>query len=216
MKKSLTQKTSSLEELLNFDKRLFFLLIVLVFLTIRFLTNTRIIEAIPDHENLEKSGDFLIFHIFNTLNYIWTPFALLWKFTVIAFLFWLGSFMIGYKISFKELWQFALAAELVFVFPELLRLLIFLDPDPSTTFLEIDTYRPFSLISLIGPQQIQPRFHYALASFNVFEIFYGIFWVFGFRMISGRNLKESFQVVLVSYFLPLLIWIVFYVLVYRA
>ena len=77
----LAQKIS---EALDFDKRLFFVVLVLTFLVIRYLTNTLVLEAIPDSERLEAQGDLLFFHIFNTLNYLWTPFALLWKFTVIA------------------------------------------------------------------------------------------------------------------------------------
>jgi len=216
MTKSLSPDAARLKELIDFDKRLFFFLIVILFLVIRFLTNTLILEAIPGHQNLEESGEFLVFHIFNTLNYIWTPFALLWKFTVIAFLFWLGSFMIGYKVPFKELWQFALVAEVIFIFPELIRLLVYLSPDPSVSFREIDEYRPFSLLSVFDTENLASRYHYAFASLNVFEILYGIFWVYGFQMISRRSLKESFHVVLLSYFFPLLLWLGFYVLVYRA
>ena len=90
-------------EALDFDKRLFFVLLVIIFLVIRYLTNTLILEAIPDSEQLDAQGDLLFFHIFNTLNYLWTPFAFLWKFTVIAFLFWSIGLTIGYKVKFKAL-----------------------------------------------------------------------------------------------------------------
>lgn len=216
MNKISSQKIIHLKELIDFDKRLFFFLLVLIFLIIRYLTNMLILEAIPGNQNLEESGEFLIFHVFNALNYFWTPLALLWKFTVIAFLFWLGSFMIGYKVSFKELWQFALVAELIFIFPELMRLLVYFSPDTAPSFNEIDTYRPLSVFSLIGNQNLPLRYHYALASFNIFEVFYGIIWVYGFKMIGKRSLKESFFVVLISYFLPFLIWIGFYITVYRT
>lgn len=215
MPKYSSQKISHLKELIDFDKRFFFFLLVLIFLIIRYLTNALILDAIPGSENLEKSGEFLIFHIFNALNYLWTPLALLWKFTVIAFLFWLGSFMLGYKVSFKELWQFALVAEMIFVFPELLRLFIFWAPNTAPSFGEINAYRPLSILSLINDQNLSPRYQYAWASFNIFEILYVIIWVYGFQMIGKRSLKESFYVVLLSYFLPFLIWIGFYITAYR-
>ena len=119
----LAQKIS---EALDFDKRLFFGVLVLTFLVIRYLTNTLVLEAIPDSERLEAQGDLLFFHIFNTLNYLWTPFALLWRFTVIAFLFWSIGLTIGYKVKFKALWQFALVAELIFIFPEFCLIDIFM------------------------------------------------------------------------------------------
>src|SRR5690606_14676448 len=151
MAKTLTPEGQRLKELIDFDKRVYFLVLVFLFLLIRYLTNTLILEAIPDYDNLEARGDFMIFHIFNALNYLWTPFALLWKFTVISFLFWLGAFLIGYKVPYKELWQFALIAEVVFVFPELVRLLVYIAPETGVTYMEIDEYRALSLLSLLGP-----------------------------------------------------------------
>lgn len=216
MAKSLTPQAQRLKDLIDFDKRLYFFVLVFLFLLIRYLTNTLILEAIPDSENLESQGDFMIFHIFNALNYLWTPFALLWKFTVISFLFWLGSFIIGYKVPYKELWQFALIAELVFIFPELIRLLIYLNPSTGVTFMEIDEFRPFSMLSLIGAGQVQAQYHYVLGTINIFEIIYGVVWVYGFHMISRRSFKESSIVVLVSYYLPLIIWLTWYVMVYRG
>jgi len=215
MAKTLSPEAQRLKNLIDFDKRLYFFMLVFLFLLIRYLTNMLIIEAIPDSENLQKNGDFMIFHIFNALNYLWTPFALLWKFTVISFLFWLGAFMLGYKVPYKELWQFALVAELIFIFPELIRLLVYLSPDSGVTYLEIDAYRPLSILSLVGPENVAPQYHYVFATLNIFEIFYGVIWGYGFHMISRRPLLESSVVVLVSYYLPLAIWLTWYVMVYR-
>lgn len=212
----LSPEAERLKELIDFDKRLYFLILVLLFLAIRYLTNILILEAIPDYENLEASGSFMIFHIFNALNYLWTPLALLWKFTVISFLFWLGAFMIGYKVPYKELWKFALVAEVIFILPELIRLLVYLSPDSGVTFKEIDEYRAFSMLSLLGSENVAQQYHYALGTVNIFEILYGILWMYGFHMISRRSLGESSLVVLVSYFFPLAVWLSFYVIVYRG
>lgn len=216
MAKALTQVGKRLKELIDFDKRIFFLVLVFLFIFIRYLTNTLILEAIPDYSNLEARGDFMIFHIFNALNYLWTPLALLWKFTVISFLFWLGAFLIGYKVSYKELWQFALIAELIFIFPELIRLLVYIAPKTGVTFIEIDEYRALSLLSLIGSASVAAQYHYALGTVNIFEIIYGIVWLFGFHMISRRPFKECAVAVIVSYYLPLAIWLTWYIMVYRA
>ena len=149
-----------LQELIDFDKRLYFFVLVVIFLVIRYLTNTLILESIPDYENLEKQGGLLFFHIFNTLNYLWTPFALLWKFTVTSFLFWSIGLMIGYKANFKELWKFALVAEVVFIFPELLRLLLYMNPSGSVTYLDIQNFEPFSALWLVGHGQVDEKYLY--------------------------------------------------------
>jgi hypothetical protein len=216
MAKPLSSDAQRLKELIDFDKRFYFTFLVLLFLLIRYLTNSFILETIPDFENLEARGDFIIFHLFNLANYIWTPFSLLWKFTVIAFLFWLGAFMIGYKVPYHELWQFAMISEIVFALPELIRLVVFLAPDSGATFVEIDEFRAFSVLQLVGPENIAKQYHYALATLNIFEVIYAICWVYGFRMISGRSFKESILVTLVSYLLPLVVWLSWYILVYRG
>jgi hypothetical protein len=179
------------------------------------LTNTLILEAIPDSEQLDAQGDLLFFHIFNTLNYLWTPFAFLWKFTVIAFLFWSIGLTIGYKVKFKALWQFALVAELIFIFPELLRLLWYMNPSGTVSYLEIQNFEPLSALWLVGPENVQERFHYPLSLLNLFEIGYGVVWVLGFHTLSRRSIQESIPVVLLAYFLPLLLWLAFYAASYR-
>ena len=202
-------------EALDFDKRLFFVLLVSIFLVIRYLTNTLILEAIPDSEQLDAQGDLLFFHIFNTLNYLWTPFAFLWKFTVIAFLFWSIGLTIGYKVKFKALWQFALVAELIFIFPELLRLLWYINPSGTVSYLEIQNFEPLSALWLVGPENVHERFHYPLSLLNLFEIGYGVAWVLGFHTVSRRSIQESIAVVLLAYFLPLLLWLAFYAASFR-
>lgn len=203
------------QEALDFDKRLFFVLLLLILLVIRYLTNTLVLEAIPDSERLEAQGDLLFFHIFNTLNYVWTPFALLWKFTVIAFLFWSIGLTMGYKVSFKALWQFALVAEAIFIFPELLRLLVYMAPSGNISYLEIQNFEPLSALWLVGPENVHERFQYPLSILNLFEIGYGVAWVLGFHSISRRSIQECIPVVLIAYFLPLLLWLAFYAGAYR-
>jgi hypothetical protein len=215
MAKSPSPQAQRLNELIDFDKRVFFLVLVLIFLLIRYFTNTLILESIPEFERLDAQGDLMFFHIFNTLNYLWTPFALLWKFTVIAFLFWSLGLMIGYKADFKELWKFALVAEIVFIFPELLRLLIYMNPSGNVSYLEIQNFEPLSALWLVGPGNVEEKLHYPLSVLNLFEVIYGIFWVYGYHMISRRSFQESTLVVLFAYFLPLLIWLAFFIGAYR-
>jgi hypothetical protein len=204
-----------IEELINFDKRVFFILLLILFYSIRFLTNDILVKAIPGFEQLEQDGSLSIFYIFNALNYIWTPFALLWKFTVVAFVIWIGAFSWGFKVSFRKLWQFVLVAEIVFIFPELIKLLYVMFTSEQLTPEEIKDYSPLSLFSWINPQTIAVKFHYTLKTLNIFEILYWIILTLGFHSISKRSLKTSALVVLSSYVLGLVIWLVFYSITYR-
>ncbi|MBS4070310.1 MAG: sulfate ABC transporter permease [Algoriphagus sp.] len=215
MAKPASPLAQRINEAIDFDKRIFFLVLLFTFLLIRYFTNALILESIPDSDRLDGQGDLLFFHIFNTLNYLWTPFALLWKFTVIAFLFWSIGLMVGFKANFKDLWKFALVAEIVFIFPELLRLLVYMNPSGNVSYLEIQNFEPLSLLWVIGPDHVAEKYHYPLSVLNIFEIIYGVLWVLGYHAISRRTLEESTLVVLFAYFLPLLIWLGFYIGAYR-
>lgn len=215
MAKPTSPLAQRLKELIDFDKRIYFFLLLIIFLVIRYLTNTLILESIPGYESLESQGGLMFFHIFNSLGYVWTPFAMLWKFTVIAFLFWSMGLMVGYKANFKELWRFALVAEMVFIFPELLRLLVYMNPSSSVSYFDIQNFEPLSVLWLVGPSNVAEKFHYPLSVLNVFELIYGAIWVLGFHSISRRTIEESALVVLIAYFLPLLLWLGFYIGAYR-
>lgn len=210
---NLSQRT---EEIINFDKRIFFILLVAIFLIISYLTNELILQSIPGHGVLEQEGALTYFHIFNSLNYIWTPFAFLWKFTLTAFTLWIGGFMAGYKLSFKYLWQFTMIAEVIFIIPELLRLLWFVGVVEPENYQEIETFHPLSLYSLLNGAQMDPRYHYPLGAINIFELAYWGLLAIGVHTISRKSFNHSLLIVLGSYTLCFFLWLGFYIVVYKA
>ncbi|KEO74780.1 hypothetical protein [Anditalea andensis] len=215
MSKVTTKLSERTEELINFDKRIFFIFLVATFILIRYLTNQIILQAIPGHEQLERDGSLTFFYIFNTFNYLWTPFALLWKFTLSAFLLWVGAFIFGHKISFRDLWKFVLVAELIFIFPELIRLLWFL-VEPPMSYLEIKDFHPLSLYSLVNSGHIHPRYHYPLQAINLFELLYCVILSVGIHMLSRRSLEQSFILVICSYGIGFIVWLFYYAMVYKG
>lgn len=215
MAKPASQLAQRIEDLINFDKRLFFVVLVMFYLMIRFVTNDIILESIPGYEKLSQDGSLTFFFIFNALHYIWTPFELLWKFTLTSFTIWTGVFILGYKVSFRAMWKFVLVAEFIFIFPELLKLLIFISPSGSISAQEIKDYYPLSLMSLLDTTEIHRRFFYPLKTLNIFEIIYCGILTLGVHTYSRRSLKTSFMMVLFGYVLPMVGWLVFYILVYK-
>lgn len=215
MAKPASQFAQRIEDLINFDKRLFFTVIVIFYLVIRFIINDIILETIPGYEKLVQDGSLTFFFIFNALHYIWTPFELLWKFTLTSFVIWTGIFILGYKVSFRVMWKFVLVAEVIFIFPELLKLLLFIAPSDSVTAQEIKDYYPLSLMNLLDTTAIHRRFFYPMKTLNLFEIIYCGFLTLGVHAYGKRDLKTSFLMVLFGYVLPLAAWLVFYILVYK-
>ncbi|WP_143960345.1 sulfate ABC transporter permease [Litoribacter populi] len=209
---NLSQRT---EELINFDKRIFFAFLVITFILLRYLTNILILEAIPGSDELAQDGSFTFFHIFNTLNYLWTPFALLWKFTLTAFLLWIGTFLFGFKVKYGEIWKFVLVAELVFIFPELIRLLYFAAIPPEN-YLEIRNFYPFSIFSILTTDNIPNRFHYPLQALNLFEVIYWFLLAVGIHAVTGKAYQTCLALVLSSYGVGLLLWLGYYATVFKG
>lgn len=205
-----------IDSILDFDKRVFFLILVILFLITRVIINDIILQSIPGYEKLESDGSLSYFHIFNTLNYIWTPFSLLWKFTLTAFVIWTGSFTFGFKVSFKKIWEIVMVGEIIFLIPELIKILMFLNPPTDVNYLDVQNFYPLSLFQLFNPAEIHPKFYYPLKAINIFELIYVVFLVLGFHTVSFRSLKESAIVIIFSYFLFFLLWLSFYVLVYKS
>lgn len=210
-----TTISQRIESLLDFDKRIFFFILVIFFLAVRFLTNDIILKSIPGYEELDREGSFTIFHIFNTLNYLWTPFSLLWKFTLTAFIIWTGSFAFGFKVSFVKLWHLALFGELIFLLPEILKMTYFIQPQEGISYQDIQNFYPFSLFMLMDADQIPKQYHYPLRALNLFELIYIGFLALGFHTISRQKISTSFLVILGSYVCFFLLWLLFYILVYK-
>lgn len=208
-------QSQRLDGLLDFDKRIFFLILVILFLIVRLVTNDIILESIPGYETLESDGSLSYFHIFNTLSYIWTPFALLWKFTLISFLIWMSSFALGYKSSFSLIWQVVMVAEIIFLLPELIKMIYFLNPPANVTYLDIKAFYPLSALVFFDGSQLSAKYIYPLQLINVFEIIYISALTKGFQLISKRPLSEAFRVILVGYVFFLILWAAFYITTYR-
>lgn len=203
------------QDLFDFDKRVFFLMLVFLFLAIRFITNDLILQSIPGYEQLEEENSLMIFHIFNTLDYLWTPFALLWKFTLTTFVIWMGTFAFGYKVKFRTIWQWVMLSEVIFIFPELIKMFYFILSTQAADFQEIKDYYPLSLLSMFDSGELDSRYRYPLRALNLFEGLYIFALSFFFHIHSKKTLMSSFKVILGSYGLFFVLWLIFYVMVYR-
>jgi len=207
--------SSFVNDIFDVNKKTFFTVMVLLFLIIRMLTNDIINDSIPNYDELNNDGSLLIFQVFKLLNYIWTPFALLWKFTVISFLIWVMAFIYGYKVSYQRLWQIVLISEIIFIFPELISFLKFslFSTDLKTT--EIQNYYPLSILSFLDTENIPKKFHYPFKTLNIFEFLYTFLLAIGFKHISKRSFENSFYVIVFGYLLFLVLWLIFYIITYR-
>ena len=90
---------------------------------------------------------------------------------------------------------------------------MFIETDPN--LLDIRAFYPFSLMSFFDYSQIDPKYAYPLKALNLFEIIYWVLLVSGVHFFSRKEKKQAWIIVLCSYVLIFLMWILFYIVVYK-
>jgi hypothetical protein len=197
------------------DKRFFFVLVCLLTFLLLYIKKNFIESEIAAFEILEERGEMGFYHLINALQYFSIPVIYLYKFTVSAFIIWIGCFLFGYRVHYSNIWQLAMLGECIFFIPEIFKIgwFLFIQTDPELW--DIRAFYPFSLMNLFDFKAVADRWHYPLKALNVFEILYIVFLVYGIQYLSGKKYSISLYIVLTSYVFWFLIWLGFFVLVYK-
>ena len=211
----LQQRNHFLENWYNQNGTLFFLVLCFLYIVLFLLKRMLIIDSIAAFEVLQERGEMWVFDLFFGLQYLSVPIFLAWKFTLTAFLIWVGCFMFGYRLTFNQLWKMVMIFEIIFVVGELVKIIWFLllggDPD----YHEYMAFYPLSIMSLFDSQSLPDQFHYPFKALNLFELIYWVSLILGVYWLSGKKLIISTYVILSSYILIFCMWLVFFVVVYK-
>lgn len=199
----------------SIDKRIFFLLLCLITFLLLYIKKSFIESQIAAFEILEQRGEMGFYHLLNALQYFSIPVVYLYKFTVIAFILWVGCFMFGYKVYYSQLWHLTMLAECIFFFAEIMKIIWFLFIETDPEIWDIRAFYPLSLINLVDYREIPDAWHYPLKALNIFEVFYWIILIYGIQYLSRKRIDISTYIVLTSYVFWLLLWLVFFILIYK-
>jgi hypothetical protein len=206
---------SLFSEFYTIDKRVFFILVCLIAFLLLFLKKSLIESQIAAFEILEERGQMGIYHAVNALQYFTIPVIYLYKFTLTAFILWVGCFTWGYKVYFNRLWQLVMLAECIFFLAEFTKIGWFLLGSSDPDIWEVRAFYPFSLMNLFDYQQLNAAWHYPLKALNLFEVLYWVILVLGIQYLSGKKLSVSIYIVLSFYVFWFLLWLGFYIIVYK-
>lgn len=111
-----------------------------------------------------------------------------------------------------------MAAEFAFILPELLKIFWFLFIRTDPTLSEVQAFYPLSLMNFFDHTAIDKRYAYPLRAISVFEIVYILVMVRGVNFYSFKVHKQqnaTWWIVSTSYILIFLLWLVFYMVVYK-
>lgn len=215
MQLSKERRQELLDEWFSFGTWQLFAVVCVVTFLLLFVKKSFIESELAAFEILQERGEMLFFDAISAAQYIGIPVMYAWKFTLVAFTLYVGGFMFGYKLTFKDMWRLAIVAELIFFVPELLKIIWFLVFRTDPSFHEIGAFYPFSIMNLFDYETLPKRWHYPLKALNIFELAYWVVLAGGVYVISGKQRKNSIYIVASSYVLWFWLWLLFYIIVYK-
>jgi hypothetical protein len=193
------QAESGWSTLFGAQKRVLFVVLCISAILLLYIKKQFIEYETSAVEFLQDRPEGGILRLISTLQFISIPLIYAWKFTVIGFVLWIGCFMFGFRITYWQCWGVALAAEYVFLLPELIKIGWFLFVTNDPTLPEIRAFYPLSLMNLV----------------NVFEIPYVYLLVTGLFYFAQKQKKMMWWIVTTSYVLIFSLWLLFYMIVYK-
>jgi hypothetical protein len=204
--------------LFSADKKLTFITLCLVSVLLLYVKKFFIEYETAAFEFLQDRPEGMILKLISGLQFFSIPFIYLWKFTVIGFVLWVGCFLFGYRITFSQCWSVAMAAEFVFILPELIKIFwfLFIKTDPSLD--EVQAFYPLSLMNFVDHHSIAKRYAYPLRALSIFEVIYVLAMVRGVNHYSFRIHKQqsaTWWIVSSSYIVVFILWLAFYMVVYK-
>ena len=204
--------------LFSSDKKLTFIILCLISVFLLYVKKSFIENETAAFEFLQDRPEGMILRMISALQFFSIPFIYLWKFTILGFVLWVGCFLFGYRITFSQCWSVVMAAEFVFILPELLKIgwFLFIKTDPSLR--EVQAFYPLSLMNFFDYTAVDKRYAYPLRAISVFEILYILTMVRGVNYYSfkiHRQQSATWWIVSSSYILIFLLWLVFYMIVYK-
>jgi hypothetical protein len=197
------------------DKRLLFLLLCLITLLLLYIKITMIENETAAFEFLQDRPEGMILRTISAIKFVSIPLVYLWKFTVIAFVIWVGCFMFGYRVTYGQCWGVVIGAEFIFLIPEVLKILWFLTIDTDPTYQDISAFYPLSLIHFVDYDLLDKRWAYPLRALNIFEVVYWFLLVEGIHHYARKDKKYVWIIVACSYILIFFLWLLFYSIVYK-
>ena len=193
----------------------YFLALCIVTFLVLFAKKALVENETVAFQILQEDGRFGIFQIFSNLQFLAIPLIYTYKVTVIAFILWVGAFMFGYKITYKQMWRVALVAETVFLLPEFAKIMWFILMDHQPDIFEIRYFYPLSLINFFDAEIISPQFHYPLKAANLFEILYWFVLIEAVHLTANKKWNYAMAIVFSTYVLGFIIWLIYYTQVYK-
>ncbi|MFV8351433.1 hypothetical protein [Flavobacterium sp. XS2P14] len=143
------------------------------------------------------------------VGYLIVPLVTIIKTSLIAGTLYMGTFFYSkIVVSFKKLWGIVLSAEFVFLLVPVFKMIWFYYFKTSYKLEDIQYFYPLSALNIVGLKGLEPWFIYPFQTLNLFEITYWLILAYHIGKATQTNMDDGLKIVLYSYGLALLLWVV--------
>ncbi|MFC5625164.1 hypothetical protein [Algoriphagus winogradskyi] len=146
-------------------------------------------------------------HKWYWVSYVIFPFLFLVKCIIPAAIIYLGMYIDKMEVSFSSVFKVVVISQLVFIIPEIIKLVWFNYNPISMDALR--SFHPFSLYSLFDPILLQEWLKYPFKILSLFEVLYWFAIALFLSNFLKRGFDEMLKIVVVYYGSFLFCWMVF-------
>lgn len=203
------------KEEFNFNILIYFIFIAILYILISLYTNHFILTISLYHNSFDSQLSYSRINELFSNRYRWEwvalavlPLILLIRISFTSACLAIGCFLQDFRLSFKNIFRISLVAEICLAVGMIVRI-TWLTFTPATTLTDIQYFSPLSLAQLLGPKSIPKYLLYLCQTINVFEIAYWVVLAFGLVAFLQKPFSKMFKLVISSYGVGLLLWIIF-------
>jgi hypothetical protein len=142
-------------------------------------------------------------------GYIILPIALIIRMTFTSLCILTGAIIYEYKVGFAHIFRIVLMCEAVYLLPLFVKFFYFMFLAKDYTLMDLQTFDVFSLLALFDRNTLDKWLIYPLSCINIIELLYILVLSYNMRTLLHKNLNDSFNFVMNSYGVGLMLWITF-------
>jgi len=195
------------------NKTLYFILLCMSSIFLMVAGKTMLIS---DELYFEFFGDQLSYDRISTIislhkKWEWVSYAVMPVYYVLKIFLaagcvYTGVVIAGMEISFNKIFQIALLAEGVFLFPTVVKLVWFTLIQTDYSLADLHHFYPLSAINFFERDSLDAWLIYPLQLINIFEVLYLLILAYGLVVVTRKNYARMLGLIACSYGTGLFIW----------
>ena len=141
-------------------------------------------------------------------TYVLFPILIFIKLSLITFCLAIAYYLQCNRFKFNLFFNTLLNSELIFLVPILCKIVWFLFIQTDYDFNDLQRFYPLSVLNLFNTESLPKYWLYPLQLLNLFEVAYWFLLAHGVADATGFSLRRSFGLVMSSYGVGLVLWVV--------